>query len=210
MAGVGGHHPAAGQVEPAPCGGHEHAGLVVAAELAADPGEDGGGRRRSGGAGAEQRLGDGHEQRRGHALPRDVPDQEPEAVAVHEEVVEVPAHGTCRPRLRHQLQLGPLGEAAGQHRHLDVVGQPQSLLDPLLLELRLDELRPVEGDPRRATRRPGARPRRRGVKTPPPDLFSTWITPSSFPLCPSSGAHRMERVRKSVWRSVSGLKRGSR
>jgi hypothetical protein len=47
------------------------------------------------------------------------------------------------------------------------------------------------------------------VKTPPPLLFRTWMTPSSFPPWASRGAQRMERVRKSVSRSVSGLKRAS-
>ena len=81
---------------------------------------------------AEQRAGDGHVKRRRHPLPRHVADDEEELITLDDEVVEVAAHlfGWCH--RGEKVEVVALGEDGGNHAHLDVVGDDELALEPLL------------------------------------------------------------------------------
>ena len=84
--------------------------------------------------GAKDRVGAGHDQRRGHALVGDVADDDPDpALAEVDEVVEVAADDAGRAVVRGDLPLGKLRQLARQELLLDQLRDLELLLVALAL-----------------------------------------------------------------------------
>ena len=117
VSGVGVDELAGPDVHDADEQGHEHAVLVVDAELVVEVRDDAGGRTIVGRARFDQRLRHRHEQGRRHALARYVADAEADAVLVDEvEVVEITRHLAGRLQHRENGELVVIGEGRKDER----------------------------------------------------------------------------------------------
>ena len=141
MAGVGDHHLAALRVEREVDARDEDIVLVALEHEAVDAPQRRGGIA-LGHCGHAQVGGDArHEQRGGHALARDVTDEDADASIVEpEHVVEVAADGVRGSVVRDELDARHVGELLRQKALLDLLGEREVLLEPLLLERLLVEL----------------------------------------------------------------------
>src|SRR5690348_14901230 len=66
---------------------HEHAGLIITADLCIEPGEDFARSDAGGGGGSEQSLGHGHEERSGNSLAGNIADGEAQVIVVEKEKI---------------------------------------------------------------------------------------------------------------------------
>ena len=80
----------------------------------------------------EQRPGDGHIERRRHALSRHVADDEEQLVTLDDEIIEITAHLLGGRHCGKKVQVVTLREDGGDHPHLNVVGDHQFTLQTFL------------------------------------------------------------------------------